>query len=386
MEKNRSISILGSTGSIGTQTLEVVSESESIEIDFLTTNGNIELLESQCHKFNPNIGVVICDESKYFEFRKNTSYKGEVLFGSDGLDKLTSNETTDLIVSSLVGFSGVIPTLNAIKNGIDIGLANKETLVAAGKVITEAAKRNNVNIFPIDSEHSAIQQCLTGENINEVNKIILTASGGPFLNLSLEKFDSITLKDALNHPNWEMGSKITIDSATLMNKGLEVIEAYWLFGIDSKDIEVVIHPQSIIHSMVEFNDTSVKAQLGLPDMKVPIAYALNFPEHKPYSYERLNLAKISKLTFFEPDYDKFTNLGLAFKSIESGGTSSAVLNAINEITVDSFLKEKISFKDISIINSYMLDKIEIVDNPSLDEIINADNEARIRTTEYINQF
>lgn len=386
MEKNRSISILGSTGSIGTQTLEVVSESESIEIDFITTNGNIELLESQCKKFNPNKGVVICDESKYFEFKKLTSYKGEVLFGTDGLDKLTSNKTTDLIVSSLVGFSGVIPTLNAIKNGIDIGLANKETLVAAGKVITEAAKDNNVNIFPIDSEHSAIQQCLTGENINEVSKIILTASGGPFLNLPSDKFDSITLKDALNHPNWEMGSKITIDSATLMNKGLEVIEAYWLFGIDSKDIEVVIHPQSIIHSMVEFNDTSVKAQLGLPDMKVPIAYALNFPEHKPYSYERLNLAKISKLTFFEPDYDKFTNLGLAFKSIESGGTSSAVLNAINEITVDSFLNEKISFKDISIINSYMLDKIEIVDNPSLDEIINADNEARIRTTEYINQL
>jgi len=386
MEKNRSISILGSTGSIGTQTLDVISESNSIEIDFLTTNRNIELLELQCQKFNPKVGVVVCDEDKYYEFKNNTSYKGEILFGSEGLDRLSSNKSTDLIVSSLVGFAGVIPTLNAIKNGIDIGLANKETLVAAGNIITNAAKENNVNIFPIDSEHSAIQQCLTGEDINEVSKIILTASGGPFLNLPSDKFDSITLKDALNHPNWEMGSKITIDSATLMNKGLEVIEAYWLFGINSKDIEVVIHPQSIIHSMVEFKDTSVKAQLGIPDMKVPIAYALNYPEHKPYNYERLDLAKISKLTFFEPDYEKFTNLGLAFKSIESGGTSSAVLNAVNEITVDNFLNEKISFQEISRINSYMLDKIEIVDNPSLEEIINADKVARIKTTEYINQL
>jgi 1-deoxy-D-xylulose-5-phosphate reductoisomerase len=386
MEKNKSISILGSTGSIGTQSLEVISETSGIQIEYLTTNSNIELLEQQCKIYNPKSGVVVCDEYKYKEFKNSTSYKGEVLFGNEGLSQVTSQEDTDLVISSLVGFSGVIPTLNAIKNGIDIALANKETLVAAGSIITRIAKENNVNIFPIDSEHSAIQQCLVGEDISDISKIILTASGGPFLNLPANKFETITLSDALNHPNWEMGSKITIDSATLMNKGLEVIEAYWLFGIEIEDIEVVVHPQSIIHSMVEFNDTSVKAQLGLPDMKVPIAYALNFPKHQSYNYKRLDLTTIGNLTFSQPDYKRFPNLSLAFESIKKGGTTSAILNAVNEITVDSFLKEKITFTNISNINSYMLDKIESIDNPSLEDIINADKEARIKTIEHINQL
>ena len=386
MGKNKSISILGSTGSIGTQSLEVISETENLEIHYLTTNSNIELLEEQCNVYNPRYGVVICDESKYAEFKKNTSFKGEVLFGNEGLEQITSKSNTDLIISSLVGFSGVIPTLNAINNGIDVALANKETLVAAGNIITNAARENDVKIFPIDSEHSALQQCLIGEDITEVSKLILTASGGPFLNLPADEFVSITLKDALNHPNWDMGSKITIDSATLMNKGLEVIEAYWLFGIDIDDIEVVVHPQSIIHSMVEFNDTSVKAQLGLPDMKVPIAYAINFPSHSSYNYDRLNLANIGNLTFYEPDYNKFPNLSLAYESIKKGGTSSAILNAVNEVTVESFLNQKIKFTDISSINSYMLDKMDSISNPSLEDIINADNEARIKTKEHINQL
>ncbi|PKL81311.1 MAG: 1-deoxy-D-xylulose-5-phosphate reductoisomerase [Ignavibacteriae bacterium HGW-Ignavibacteriae-4] len=380
--ERRNISILGSTGSIGTQTLDVISLTQNIEINYLTTNSNIDLLEIQCVNFNPK-GVVVTDYESFKQFKSKTSFKGEIHFGDDGLNLVTSDISTNLLISSLVGFAGVIPTLNAINNKIDVALANKETLVAAGEIITKAAKDNNVNIFPIDSEHSAIQQCLTGEKMEEVEKIILTASGGPFLDTSYDSFDSITIKDALNHPNWTMGSKITIDSATLMNKGLEVIEAYWLFGLKIEEIDVIIHPQSIIHSMVQFSDSSVKAQLGLPDMKVPIAYAINFPHHKPYPFKRMNLADIGSLTFFEPDYNKFPNLKLAFKALEKGGTSCCVLNAVNEITVQQFLDGNISFKSISDINSLMLDKIESISNPSIQDIIEADKNARIITNEYI---
>lgn len=379
----RNISILGSTGSIGTQTLEVISESQNIKINYLTTNSNIALLEEQCKLFNPK-GVVVSDYDSYFQFKNQSSFKGKILFGSEGLEEVSSDKSTNLLVSSLVGFAGVIPTLQAIENKIDIALANKETLVAAGEIITKAAKSQGVNIFPVDSEHSAIQQCLTGENIDEVERIILTASGGPFLNKNIDEFESITIQDALNHPNWTMGSKITIDSATLMNKGLEVIEAYWLFGLPIENIDVIIHPQSIIHSMVEFKDSSVKAQLGIPSMKVPIAYALNFPHHKKYHFEKLNLSKIGNLSFFEPDFNKFPNLGLAFKALEKGGTSCCVLNAVNEVTVKNFLDGNISFTSIAKVNSLMLDKIESVTNPSIDEIIEADKNARIITNEYIN--
>jgi len=379
----KNISILGSTGSIGTQTLDVISQSNNININYLTTNTNIELLEKQCKLFSPR-GVVISNENLYNKFKQNTNFSGLILFGDEGLMEVSSDKSTDLLVSSLVGFAGVIPTLNAISNNIDVALANKETLVAAGEIITKAAKLNNVKIFPIDSEHSAIQQCLTGENMDEVEKIILTASGGPFFSTSVDEFKNITIEDALNHPNWSMGSKITIDSATLMNKGLEVIEAYWLFGLPVDDIDVIIHPQSIIHSMVQFKDSSVKAQLGLPDMKVPIAYALNFPKHQPYKFKRMNLAEIGSLTFFEPDYNKFTNLKLAFDALKKGGTSCCILNAVNEITVQNFLEGKISFTSISNINSLMLDKIESITNPSIEDIIEADKNARIITTEYIN--
>lgn len=378
----RNISILGSTGSIGTQTLDVISQSEKLKVNYLTTNTNIILLEEQCKVFNPK-GVVISDLDSYNQFKSNTSFKGEIYFGDDGLEIVTSDKSTNLLVSSLVGFAGVVPTLNAINNGIDVALANKETLVAAGEIITKAAKNNNVNIFPIDSEHSAIQQCLTGEKMDEVEKIILTASGGPFFETPFEEFERITIEDALNHPNWSMGSKITIDSATLMNKGLEVIEAFWLFGLSLEEIDVIIHPQSIIHSMVQFKDSSVKAQLGLPDMKVPIAYALNFPHHKSYSFSRMNLAEIGTLSFFEPDYNKFPNLKLAFSALEKGGTSCCILNAVNEITVQNFLDGKISFKSISDINSLMLNKIESTSNPSIQDIIEADRNARIITNEYI---
>lgn len=379
----RNISILGSTGSIGTQTLDVISQSQNIKINYLTTNSRIDLLEEQCNAHIPK-GVVISDYDAFKKFKSNTNFKGEIHFGDEGLDIVTSDKSTDLLISSLVGFAGVIPTLNAINNNIDVALANKETLVAAGEIITKAAKDNNVNIFPIDSEHSAIQQCLTGEKMDEVEKIILTASGGPFLNTSFDTFDTITVKDALNHPNWTMGSKVTIDSATLMNKGLEVIEAYWLFGLSLTEIDVIIHPQSIIHSMVQFKDSSIKAQLGIPDMKVPIAYAINFPHHKPYSFKRLNLAEVGNLSFFEPDYNKFPNLKLAYDALEKGGTSCCVLNAVNEVTVQNFLDGKIGFKSISEINSLMLDKIESITNPSIEEIIEADKNARIITNEYIN--
>lgn len=380
---NRNISILGSTGSIGTQTLDVITKSNNININYLTTNTNIELLEKQCKLFNPK-GLVITDEESFINFKSSTSYNGQILYGDEGLLEVSSDTSTDLLVSSLVGFAGVVPTLNAINNKIDVALANKETLVAAGEIITKAAKDNKVKIFPIDSEHSAIQQCLTGESIDEVEKIILTASGGPFLTSSIDEFKNITIQDALNHPNWSMGSKITIDSATLMNKGLEVIEAYWLFGLPIDNIDVIIHPQSIIHSMVQFKDSSVKAQLGLPDMKVPIAYALNFPHHKAYNFERMNLAQIGSLTFFEPDYEKFTNLKLAFDALKKGGTSCCILNAVNEITVQNFLEGNIGFTAISEINSLLLNKIVSISNPSIEEIIEADKNARIITNEYIN--
>lgn len=379
----KNISILGSTGSIGTQTLDVISQSQNIKINYLTTNSRIDLLEEQCLNYSPK-GVVVTDYDSFIKFKSSTNFKGEIHFGDEGLDLASTDKSTSLLVSSLVGFAGVIPTLNAINNKIDVALANKETLVAAGEIIMKAAKDNSVNIFPIDSEHSAIQQCLTGEKMDEVEKIILTASGGPFLDTPFETFESITVKDALNHPNWTMGSKITIDSATLMNKGLEVIEAYWLFGLPHDEIDVIIHPQSIIHSMVQFKDSSVKAQLGLPDMKVPIAYALNFPHHKPYSFKRMNLAEIGTLSFFEPDYNKFPNLKLAFNALAKGGTSCCILNAVNEITVQKFLDGKISFKSISDINSLMLDKIESTNNPSIQDIIEADKNARIITNEYIN--
>lgn len=374
--EKRTISILGSTGSIGYQALDVIDKIPHLfEINYLTINTKIELLEPQIAKYNPK-GVVIQDEAKYKEFKQTTSFKGEILCGEEGLIHAASDKANDIILTALVGFAGVIPTFEALKNGIDIALANKETLVSAGEIITATAQKHNAKILAVDSEHSAILQCLAGEEYLDIEKIILTASGGPFRNLDKDKFKEITIKEALNHPNWSMGSKITIDSATMMNKGLEVIEAKWLFNLEPDRIEVLVHPQSIIHSMVQFNDGSVKAQLGLPDMKIPISHALTYPRHLDYNFGRMNLAEIGNLTFFKPDFDKFECLQLAFEAIKIGGTAPAVLNAANEIAVEYFLGGKIKFIEIPKLVEKALGSMKIIQKPTLDEIVSSDLSTR----------
>jgi 1-deoxy-D-xylulose-5-phosphate reductoisomerase len=372
----KTISILGSTGSIGVQSLDVISsKKEHYQIAYLTANSNIELLAKQISEFNP-IGVVVRDRSECDKIRSLTDFKGEILCGKDNLRQAAACSKNDLVISSLVGFAGVIPTLAAIEEGITIGLANKETLVSAGNIITKAARDNNVELIAIDSEHSAILQCLAGEKHEEIEKLILTASGGPFRDLDLDEFKNITVEQALDHPNWEMGSKITIDSATMMNKGFEVIEAKWLFDIDVKDIEVVIHPQSIIHSMVQFIDGSIKAQLGLPDMRIPISYALSFPRRYDYDFPRTDFAKITELTFRQPDLERYPCLRLAFEALDQGGSATAVLNAANEIAVSKFLNRKIEFVQISQIIEKTLEKMPNIENPTLSQIIELDQESR----------
>jgi len=376
------VTILGASGSIGVQTLDVISKLDLFEINYLTVNSRTDILELQIAEFNPR-GVVITDEKAYKDFRKSNSFKGEILFGNEGLIQAASDTDNDLLVSALVGFSGLIPTLEAIKNGINVALANKETLVAAGKIFTKLAKEKNVKIFPIDSEHNALLQCIVGEDIESVEKMILTASGGPFINTPIEHFEKLTVNEALNHPNWKMGSKITIDSATMMNKGFEVIEAHWLYDISVADIEVVVHPQSIVHSLVQFTDGSVKAQLGMPDMRIPISYALTFPKRLKYDFPRLNLSEISRLDFYQPDNIKFRCLDLAYNALRISGNAPAVLNAANEITVDAFLNNHIGFNDIALINQTMLDKIDFVNEPSIDDIVFSDVETRIKTKELV---
>jgi 1-deoxy-D-xylulose-5-phosphate reductoisomerase len=381
--KRKSITILGATGSIGLQTLNVIeSLPDRFELNYVTINKNISELENICKKFNPK-GVVIADESSYKTFKKQTSYKGEILCGSENIIFAASDSSNDILLSSLVGFSGVTPTYEAIKKGITIALANKETLVSAGRIIMYAAKAYNAKILAVDSEHSAILQCLAGEDYNSIEKIILTASGGPFRIKPIEEFHEISISQALNHPNWSMGSKITIDSATMMNKGFEVIEARWLFDLEISKIDVVIHPQSIIHSLVQFDDGSVKAQLGMPDMRMPISYALTYPERLKYNFPRINLLEISKLEFHEPDLNKFPCLKLAYQALESDGNAPAILNAANEICVAAFLEGKIKFIEIAQIIEQVLGKIEHISNPTLDLIINTDNETRTLTSSII---
>jgi len=378
MDNFKKISILGSTGSIGTQTLDVIRQyRDNFEINFLTVNSKIDLLQEQIDEFNP-YGVVITDTNSYNEFMSKTNFKGEVLTGFKSLNTAAEFTGNDLLINGLVGFSGVEPTYYALKAGIDVGLANKETLVSAGKIITDIAKDNKALILAIDSEHSAILQCLQGEKLNQVEKLILTASGGPFRNTPNEEFKNITVAQALKHPNWTMGSKITIDSATMMNKGLEVIEAHWLFGIESNKIEIVIHPQSIIHSLVEFKDTSIKAQLGLPDMRVPIAYTLFYPYHQLFDFPKLSLTQIGQLDFFEPDFEKFKCLKLAYQVLEKNDCSSTVLNAANEVGVAKFLSGEIRFDQIADIISYSLDTFKLSGNLNLNELINIDSETRER--------
>ena len=389
MSKNnsiKSISILGSTGSIGTQTLDVIKKKlENYKINWLTTNSNIDLLNEQIKQFSP-YGVVIADDKKCTEFKNKTNFSGEILCGKDGLIQ-ASKDDSDLLVSSLVGFAGVRPTLEAIKLGRSVALANKETLVSAGGLITNEAKKSGAEIIAIDSEHNAILQCLVGENSESIEKLILTASGGPFRNTPAHDFKNITPEQALKHPNWEMGSKITIDSASMMNKGLELIEAFWLFGVEVEKLDVVVHPESIIHSMVEFTDGSTKAQMGLPDMRVPISYALSYPRRLSFDFPRMNLVEIGKLTFEAPDYEKFRCLTLAFDVLKNNPDYGVVLNAANEIAVDSFLRKKIRFDQIPDLIEATLNKIEIKKNViELDEIIELDSRSRTYSQEMIGKL
>lgn len=375
----KKIAILGSTGSIGTQTLEVISHhDDKFRVELLSANKNYELLIQQAKKYKPK-AIIFGDITHKKILNENLKSENiDIFFGDDALNNFNQFCNPDLVVTALVGKSGLIPTINAIENNIDVALANKETLVVAGDIIMKLSEKNNVKIYPVDSEHSAIFQCLTGEDYNAIEKIILTASGGPFRDKKINEFKNITKKEALNHPNWEMGDKITIDSSTLMNKGLEVIEAKFLFNIDIDMIEVVIHPQSIIHSMVEFIDGSIKAQMGEPDMKLPIQYALGFPRRLENNYDRFNFFKNNKLTFEKPCLDTFQNLKLAFDAGKSGGNSPCILNASNEIVVEAFLQEKISYLDMTKIIKESLNKISYIASPNLEQLIETD----LKTREY----
>lgn len=375
------IAILGSTGSIGTQTLEVIAQNtEYFEVEVLTANNNIELLIEQAKLFHPN--VVVITNSCHYDLLKE-ALKDEpvkVYAGREALQQVVRMDTIDLVVTAMVGYSGLIPTCNAIKAGKHIALANKETMVVAGEIINRLAIEHKVNIYPVDSEHSAIFQCLVGEFNNEIEKIYLTASGGPFKGFSLEQLANVTKADALKHPNWNMGAKITIDSASLMNKGFEVIEAKWLFGLKPEQIDVVVHPQSIIHSIVQFQDGSMKAQMGLPDMKLPIQYALNFPERLPSAFKRFNFKDYPKLTFEQPNTKNFRNLALAFEALNQGGNMPCILNAANEVVVQAFLNDKISFLQMPEIIEQTMGKATYLKNPNLEDYIQTDKEVRILTS------
>lgn len=368
------LSILGSTGSIGTQTLEIVRQfPEEFKIVGLTANKNSELLLKQIREFRPKAAAIM-DRSKADDLLNFSSC--QIYSGIEGLNKIASLNEADTVVNALVGSVGIEPTYNAVKSKKNIALANKEALVAAGSAIMEEVKKNKISLMPIDSEHSAIFQCLNGENIKEASKITITCSGGPFRNYTKQQFENVAVQDALKHPTWNMGNKITIDSATLMNKGFEVIEAHWLYGIEYNQIKIVIHPQSIVHSLVEFVDQSVIAQLGLPDMKVPIQYALSYPKRFSSSGKSLDLAEIKKLEFKEPDFDMFPCLKYAYEAGNIGGTIPAVMNAANEAAVYAFLENKIRFLDIPRLIRKIMDNHRLIKNPSLKDIIEADKKAK----------
>lgn len=384
MDKVKHIAILGSTGSIGTQALDVVERHpDHFTVEVLTAQNNWELLVQQAIQFKPNT-VVITNEDHYEKvFDALDSRDIKVYAGDSALSHVVQMEDVDVVLTALVGYSGLVPTVKAIESGKDIALANKETLVVAGELVTKLAMEHKSNILPVDSEHSAIFQCIVGEYQNPIEKLILTASGGPFRGRKREELLQITKEQALKHPNWDMGAKITIDSATLMNKGLEVIEAKWLFGTDLDQIEVVVHPQSIIHSMVQFEDGSIKAQLGLPDMRLPIQYALTFPDRFKADYPRFDFAQYPQLTFEKPDTETFRNLQLAYDALGKGGNHPCILNAANEIAVSEFLKDKIGFLEISDVIADCLAKVSFVKQPSLEDFINTDKETRIKALELI---
>ena len=375
--KKKHIAILGSTGSIGTQALEVISEqSNFFEIEVLTANSNSNLLIQQAIEHKPNT-VVIADEDKFQEVNDSLCpHNIKVYAGADALAQVVEMDTIDMVLTALVGYAGLKPTINAIKSKKNIALANKETLVVAGALITNLAKEYGVNILPVDSEHSALFQCLVGEVYNPIEKIYLTASGGPFRGMNRGQLANVTRAQALKHPNWDMGAKITIDSASLMNKGLEVIEAKWLFGLAPEQIDVIVHPQSIIHSVVQFNDGSMKAQMGLPDMKLPIQYAMAYPQRLNASFPRFNFMDYPNLTFEKPDTHTFQNLALAYDSMRKGGNSPCVLNAANEVVVDAFLKEKIGFLEMSDVVATCIEKATFVANPSYEDYVGSDLESR----------
>lgn len=375
--QKKNIAILGSTGSIGTQALEVIAaNSDRFQVEVLTAHSNAELLAEQALKFKAN-AVVIQDESKYQNLKDRLFDEGiKVYCGSDALAEVVEMETIDMVLTALVGSSGLKPTMRAIEAGKQIALANKETLVVAGELVTKAAREKGVNIYPVDSEHSAIFQCLTGEFHNPIEKIYLTASGGPFRGMSLDALQSVTPAQALKHPNWDMGSKITIDSASMMNKGLEVIEAKWLFGLKPEQIDVIVHPQSIIHSVVQFEDGSMKAQMGLPDMKLPIQYALGYPERLKSDFPRFNFMDYPQLTFEKPDFKSFRNLQFAYDAMHKGGNAPCVLNAANEVAVKEFLDGNIGFLAMSDLIEDCLQNVGHISKPSLADYFETDRETR----------
>lgn len=379
MSDPKNIAILGSTGSIGRNTLEVIALfPHRFRVTYLTAHRNIDLLQEQIRLFKPR-GVVVLEECNAGVLRKLVNGSTAVLHGEEALCDIVTRSDVDMVVSSLVGFAGLKPTLAAIEAGKDIALANKETLVVGGEIIMRAVQKHDVRLLPVDSEHSAILQCLRGEDHASIERLILTASGGPFRTLPPEAFDSITVADALNHPTWKMGTKITIDSATLMNKGLEVIEAHWLFKLPPERIHVVVHPQSIIHSMVEFADGSTKAQMGFPDMKLPIQYALMYPERPAAPHRRIDFGVVQQMTFEEPDYEKFRCLALAFRALAMGGTAPAVLNAANEVAVQKFLNEEIAFAAIPTLIEAALDHHTPHPAATFDELARIDAETRRQT-------
>jgi len=375
--KKKGIALLGSTGSIGTQSLEVIEAyPDYFDLQIITANNNADLLIEQAIKYRPNTVVIVNED--HFEKVKDALWEHDihVYAGKEVLCQVVEYAEVDVVLTALVGYAGLKPTIHAINAKKNIALANKETLVVAGELVTKLARENGVNIYPVDSEHSAIFQCLTGEFHNKIEKIYLTASGGPFRGWSEEKLKDVSPKQALKHPNWDMGAKITIDSASLMNKGLEVIEAKWLFALKPEQIDVIVHPQSIVHSIVQFEDGSMKAQMGLPDMKLPIQYAMTYPDRFKTDFPRFNFMDYPNLTFEQPDRKTFKNLDLAFKAMEMEGTAACALNAANEITVQAFLEEKIGFLDIAEINEKTMLKVEHIDKPEYEDYVSVDEKAR----------
>lgn len=383
----RKVAILGSTGSIGTQALEVIDEQFGLfEVEILTANKNADLLIQQAKKYKPN-SVVIVDDSQYKKVKDALWDDGiSVYVGVEALEQVVEFKEVDIVLTALVGYAGLKPTIAAINAGKTIALANKETLVVAGELITKLAKEKGVHIYPVDSEHSAIFQCLAGEHMNPIEKIVLTASGGPFKGKTIDDLAKVTKAQALKHPNWDMGAKITIDSASLMNKGLEVIEAKWLFDLSAEQIDVIVHPQSIIHSLVQFEDGSMKAQMGLPDMKLPIQYAMGYPQRLKNNFTRFNFLDYPELTFEAPDTKTFRNLALAFEAMNTGGNAPCILNASNEVVVDAFLNDKIGFLQMSDVIEECMQSVNIIKMPKLADYVNSNEEARLITKQIIDKL